>query len=1199
MNPAQPSLIDQAVELAAQWQNRANQLQTGEEIRLQRQMQRLLAHPYDKILLCRILDQSFRSHSPRRIADQLGHLLRTYGAPQFFNHAEKLFFHLFRHANTHLASWFIPRLIAQMRRSSSHVIIAGETQALQTHLLQRKQQGVRININHLGEAVLGESETARRMATYLKDLEDPAIEYISIKISTLYSQISSLAFDETVAILTERLSTVYRAAKNNHFTRQDGSETAKFVNLDMEEYRDLDITYRAFIATLDQEEFLHFSAGIVLQAYLPDSFAIQQQLTSWATARLARGGAPIKLRIVKGANMEMERLESALNNWPLAPYDNKLEVDANYKRMVTFGMQPDHIHAVHLGIASHNLFDLAYAAVLARHNNVSPYFCFEMLEGMANHVCRALLETGSDVLLYAPVAAANEFINAIAYLVRRLDENTGPENFLRAAPHLRVGSEQWTMLQESFRRSCALQETAKTSPNRIQDRSTECFPSEKFLLRQGSFINEADTDWSLAANRHWAKAIRSRWMKRAGSEPIEIPLVIDGERLFSGRSLSECRDPNQEKVLVGRYAMATADDAQRALQTAATDPEGWRNLSVQERRSILDRVAEELRKERGNLIGAACADTGKIFAEADAEVSEAIDFARFYPHSVAMLGQYPNLRLHGKGAVLVIAPWNFPIAIPCGGIAAALAAGNTVIFKPSSEAVLTGWMLCQCFWRAGISPKALQFIPCSGAEVGPLLIASPLVSSIILTGGTETGLQILARAPKSFLAAETGGKNATIVTDMADHDQAIKNVLHSAFSNCGQKCSATSLLILEKSVYDDPHFRRQLVDAAASLKVGPAWQFANKLGPLIRPPSASLLRGLTTLEAGEEWALPPAMVDGNPLLWSPGIKYGVQPGSFTHLAELFGPVLGVMRAENLDAAIELANQTGYGLTSGLESLDPREHDRWQQRIHAGNLYINRGTTGAMVLRQPFGGWGKSALGSGLKTGGPDYVTQFLDIEEIGPPQIETVSAEHRLLRLAQEWRIQLQWQQWPAEMQTDIDQICNALPSYLLQMATRFGRERDFFHLRGQDNFLRYQPIRKIVIRMHRDDSLFSVLARCAAALIAGCADAVLSLPPDLTNPIATFLASHHGRRFLDGLPILRQSDAELAASIPSIERLRYAAPDRVPAEIFAAAAQTGVSIARTPVLMEGRIELLHYFRQQSLCHTYHRYGNLGDRGLD
>ncbi len=1193
----QSSIIEQATQLARTWQVRANELLTSEEEKIQQQMTRLLTNPADKILLTKIIDQSFRPHNPERVADQIDTLLEEYGVPHFFGDVEKLLIQMFVGLGKHFPAFAVPKMIEQMRGSSSRAIIPGEKKALRAHLHRRRKQNIRMNINHLGEAVLGEEEAAKRMKSYLRDMEDPDIEYISIKISTLYSQISSLAFDQTVTVLQERLTRIYRAARANYFTRNDGSKVHKFVNLDMEEYRDLEITLQAFRSTLEQQEFHDLSAGIVLQAYLPDSFPLQQQLTGWARQRVQNNGAPIKLRIVKGANMEMEKLESALYNWPLAPYDNKLEVDANYKRMVRYGMEPANIKAVNLGVASHNLFELAYAATLAEHNKVTDYFYFEMLEGMADHVRRALQELSGDVLLYAPVATKDEFINAIAYLIRRLDENTAQENFLRYAPGLQVDSREWDFLEDSFISSCRAIDQAGTGPNRSQNRSTEIFSLHASSLHSNSFTNEADTDWSLAANRHWAENIRSRWMKTTADAPIDVPIVIAGTEIFADRQIRESRDPNQSlgQVCVGRCALASGEDIDAAVRTARQDPDGWRQKTARQRHEILAAVALELRKKRGDFLGAAAAETGKVFTETDVEVSEAVDFAEFYPYSACRFDELDSISAQGKGVGLVISPWNFPVAIPCGGVVAALASGNTVLFKPSSDAILTAWQICQCFWEGGISKNTLQFLPCSGSEIGPKLTSHTGIDFIILTGGTDTGLSILKQSPGVYLAAETGGKNATIVTDMADRDQAIKNVVQSAFGNCGQKCSATSLLILEQSVYDDPHFRQQLVDAVQSLHVGSAWNFANKLGTLIKPPVKDLQRGLNNLEIGEEWALHPEMVNKNPYIWSPGIKFGVRPHSYTHLTEFFGPVLGVMRADDLDHAIDLVNATGYGLTSGLESLDRREQERWQEKIAAGNLYINRGTTGAVTLRQPFGGMGKSALGPGIKAGSPDYVSQFMEFTEHGFPQTGVIEQESALLRLINDWEVLLRWGKFGNESE-NISKTLPALKSYLYQVEQKFGCREDYFHLRGQENILRYLPIDGMVIRLHPEDSLFDTLARIGAARAAGC-QVQVSLPEELHNSATDFLYNRYGKRLLADNPIIRQSDQQLLTALSDIGRIRYAAPDRVPDEVFKGAAKTGFYIARTPVYMEGRLELLQYFRQQSICNNYHRYGNLGERG--
>ncbi len=1195
------TIAEQTVSLAESWQNRANELLTSEEKVIQAQMKRLLVNPADKVMMAKMIDQSFRSALPDRVADQINYLFSKYGVPDFFSVKDKILMRLFLGVGKYFPHVSVPRVIGKMRDDSSRSIIPGEKDILHAHLIQRKNEGVRMNINHLGEAVLGEQEALARVDDYLEDLADPEVECISVKISTIFSQIQPLAFDHTLSILKERLLKLYRTARDRHFLRKDGTKVPKIVNLDMEEYRDVEITFALFTQTLDEPDFDDYSAGIVLQAYLPEAFDLQKKLTAWARQRIENNKGPIKLRIVKGANMEMEQVESAIRNWPLAPYDNKLDVDANYKRMVAYGLEPENIKAVHLGIASHNLFELAYAEMLARHNRVTQYVTFEMLEGMADHVRRAICETSGDMLLYAPVATNDQFISAIAYLIRRLDENTSEENFLRYACDLRTDSREWAFLKEQFLQSLDYKDKSPTAPNRTQDRSQEKFSVKTGTYYQGEFSNEADTDWSLAANRHWAEAIRAKWKKVPEDGPIEIPMVIAGEEVYFNREFRECLDPSQrdetsgQKICLARHALANEEDIERAADAAAKDPDEWRKKTPRQRHRILSKVAMALRRSRADLIGAAVANTGKVFSEVDAEISEAVDFTEYYSLSVNGFAGLQNIKCRGKGVGLVISPWNFPIAIPCSGIVASLAAGNTVIFKPSSYAVMAAWQLCQCFWNAGISQNVLQLLPCRGSTTGAKLTRHPDVDFIILTGGTDTGMDILKDRPDAFLVAETGGKNATIVTSMADRDQAIKNVIHSAFGNGGQKCSATSLLILEKEVYEDKKLKRQFIDAARSFPVGSAWEFQNRTGALIIPPQGVLERALNQLEPGESWALAPENINNNPHMWTPCIKWGVQPGSFSHVTEFFGPILGVMCAEDLDHAIDLVNQTGFGLTSGLESLDTREQEHWKSRVKAGNLYINRETTGAVVLRQPFGGMEKSALGAGIKVGGPNYVAQFMDFEETGPPSFGAIRAEHPLLHLAQQWRQKLEWGQL-REFKEDIRKIISAIKSYLYHTEQEFFQEKDYFHIRGQDNLVRYLPIGTVMVRVHEDDNLFEVLARIAAARVAGC-ELTVSVPPDLDNRVIAFLEGRTGAAILGETSVDRQTDTELIRMIPTIRRIRYAAPERIPQEVVEAAAAIGFYISRSRVLMEGRIELLQYFQEQSISHNYHRYGNLGERG--
>ncbi|MGB8170430.1 MAG: bifunctional proline dehydrogenase/L-glutamate gamma-semialdehyde dehydrogenase [Chthoniobacteraceae bacterium] len=1188
--PPDPQLIERAVALARELQERATRLQTPHERRQQAELDRMLRTPGDKATMMQITDQSFRSKGAARTVDQFAHILDVQGIPRFFSPTDRALLRGFQTFGGWLPGVAVPLVKDRMQSETANVVLPAEPDLLTAHLAERQNEGVRMNLNFLGEALLGETEARARLHKYVEALHLPQVEVMSVKISTLYSQISALAREHTVAVLCDRLEVLYREAARLRFTRTDGSEVPKFIYLDMEEYRDLALTAEAFMRTLDRPGLEKVSAGIALQAYIPDSARVQRRINEWARARVAAGGRAITIRIVKGANMEMERVEASLRGWPQAPFKTKIETDANYKRMLHEAMRPENLAAVRVGIASHNLFDVAYGLVLAQGSGAGDRVQFEMLEGMANHQRRALLEHSPALLLYAPACRKDEFINAIGYLIRRLDENTGPENFLRHAFKLRVGSAEWDRLERGFRESLAI--GISDAPRRTQDRLTPLESHPRAEVKWTEFSNEPDTDFSLPKNGDWAERtpdLQSGSVPGRIANPAHVPLVIDGKEIFDNRDVIPCLDPSRPGDVVTHCAQAQPQDLRRAVEVAQQDADGWGSRGIEERSRILGIVAQELRAARGTLIRTALADGGKTIAESDPEVSEAIDFVEFYRSTARFFHELPTVEARPTGAIAVISAWNFPIAIPCGGIAAALAAGNRVILKPASDTAFVAWELCQCFWRGGVSRRVLQFLPCSGANAGAHLLSQPALGGAILTGGTATALSIIRAHPELPLFAETGGKNATIVTALSDREQAIKNVIHSAFSHSGQKCSATSLLLLEAEVYDDPDFQRTLCDAVGSLHVGSAWELPTRVGPLIRPPGGELERALTTLEPGESWAVEPERLSAN--LWSPGVKWGVQPGSVSHLTEFFGPVLGVMRFTTLAEAIDLVNATGYGLTSGLESLDDREQQQWQAGIRAGNLYINRPTTGAIVLRQPFGGMGKSSFGPGLKAGGPNYVAQFLDFTDRPLSVAETPIANPQLADLRQ--RLRLVDIGAPAE---EIAHLLAALASYDRAAREEFHHQHDHFRLLGEDNFRRYRPLANVRVRVHADDTYFDVFARAAATCAAG-GHVTISAPADSdfdTVRALDELTSAWGAQ----IEFVEESDDELAAVIREgrTERIRFAAAPRVPRHLRLVAAESGMHLADRPVLAEGRIELLWYLREQSLSHAYHRYGNLGAR---
>ena len=395
-----PDLIAEAIAMAQQLQRRATTLQTPAEKRQQAELDRMLQTPSDKATLVQLTDQAFRPRAASRVADQFTHILDVQGVPRFFSALDRAMLRGFQTFGGWLPGVSVPMVKGHMQHETANVILPAEPEVLAGHLRQRTEQGLRMNVNFLGEAILSEAEAERRLTLYLQALQQPETEVFSVKISTLYSQMSPLAREHTIGTLCDRLERLYRSAQRATFIRPDGTRVPKFIYLDMEEYRDLSLTCEVFMRTLERRGLDQVSAGIVLQAYIPDSWSWQQKLNTWARRRVQAGGAGITLRIVKGANMEMERHEASVKGWPQAPFETKPGTDANYKRMVHEAFRPQNLAAVKLGIASHNLFDVAYALVMARHQGAVDRIQFEMLEGMANHQRRALFEEAPQMLLY-------------------------------------------------------------------------------------------------------------------------------------------------------------------------------------------------------------------------------------------------------------------------------------------------------------------------------------------------------------------------------------------------------------------------------------------------------------------------------------------------------------------------------------------------------------------------------------------------------------------------------------------------------------------------------------------------------------------------------------------------------------------------------------------------------------------------------
>jgi RHH-type proline utilization regulon transcriptional repressor/proline dehydrogenase/delta 1-pyrroline-5-carboxylate dehydrogenase len=541
---------------------------------------------------------------------------------------------------------------------------------------------------------------------------------------------------------------------------------------------------------------------------------------------------------------------------------------------------------------------------------------------------------------------------------------------------------------------------------------------------------------------------------------------------------------------------------------------------------------------RGETLAIMARSTGKTVREGDSEVSEAIDFAAYAAHLTL-----EHERLEAEGAtwsprrmVVVAGPWNFPYAIPASGLVHALAAGSAAILKPAPQARAVSAVLIAHLQAAG-APEGLLQLACTPDDaVGQHLITHQDVDLVMLTGSYETAALFTGWQPALRLMAETSGKNSMIITQAADIDLAIKDLVRSAFGHAGQKCSAASLAIIEASVYDDPVFQTRLADCVTSVRVGDAASPSTMMGPLIERPAEKLMRGLTQLEPGESWLVQPRCLDAERNIWTPGVRRDVQPGSWFHLTECFGPVLGLMRAPDLDTAITWQNQVDYGLTGGIESLDPAEIDRWLDRVEVGNAYVNRHITGAIVRRQPFGGWKKSSIGPGSKPGGPAHLHSFGTWTTEAPVDLEVVRKSF-------------------ADMWTHYFQI-----------------DHDPSGLQSEANILRYRPLGHVVLRVEREDDPRVPIAQ-AAADVSGVGMTV-SCAVDETDEALTAR--------------LRELSAQ------GVVRLRLLA--RGSDGLCCAAFDAGVAIDRAPITTHPRIELHHWALEQAISQTMHRHGRLLSR---
>ena len=878
-----------------------------------------------------------------------------------------------------LASAVIRR---QMKGFAQRFIVGRDARGAVPALKALRDAGTSFTLDVLGEATVSEAEGEAYRQVYLDLLDGlageagrwPAVAVLdeaawgtlprvnlSLKITSLYSQLDPVDFDGSVTAVKDRLRPIFRRA----------IETGAALTLDLEQFRFRDLTLEVFTSLLDEEEFRGYhDAGVVLQAYLRDADRDLERLLAWAR----HSGRPFHLRLVKGAYWDYETVIAAQEGWPVPVFTHKPDTDAMYEKLTGLLLsEPEHVRPA---FASHNARSLAVAIETARDLGLARNaFEIQMLHGMGDPMKATVRGMGLRLREYAPVG---ELIPGMAYLVRRLLENTANDSFLRQT------FVEGTAADELVRPPVTSADFG-TDPRRTPEiASTDA-------AKPGPFRNQPHADFSRRENREAYAAALAEIRGRFGAR---YPLRIGGRDVETARTLDSV-NPAAPGEVVGTVAYGGRAEAEAAVAAARAALPAWRDAAAAERAGVLFRAAELMRAETMALSALMTLEAGKTRREANGDVDEAVDFLEYYGREMLRLGT-PRRMGHApgehnvyfyqpRGVALVIAPWNFPLAILTGMTAAALVTGNPVIVKPAGPTPVVAAQMVRLLEAAGAPPGTVNYLPCPGGEAGDFLVRHPGVDLIAFTGSMEVGLRIISQAAQNpsdgvkKVIAEMGGKNAIIVDTDADLDVAVSEVVGSAFHYQGQKCSAASRVVVLEAAYDE--FVRRLIEATRSLVIGPPEDPGARIGPVISADARTQIEEY--IDAGRREATLAAAAEppeggwpGGGFFVAPHVFVDVRPDATIAQEEIFGPVVAVMRAADLDEALAIANGVRYALTGGLISRSPATIERVRREFRVGNLYINRGITGALVERQAFGGFKMSGVGS--KAGGPDYLLQFLE-----------------------------------------------------------------------------------------------------------------------------------------------------------------------------------------------------------------------------
>jgi RHH-type proline utilization regulon transcriptional repressor/proline dehydrogenase/delta 1-pyrroline-5-carboxylate dehydrogenase len=845
---------------------------------------------------------------------------------------------------------------------------------------QLRKDGFGFIIDLLGEAPLSEKECEEYADGYMEVLDAIQAEYkkwdalggvkgdmdwgnapkinVAIKPSAFYSQAKPVDVEGSVEQIYRRVNPIYQKIK----------AMGGFMCIDVEQlkYREITIElYKRLRSDPEHRDYPHL--GIVYQCYLKSTEADVAELINWAR----KESLPISIRLVKGAYWDYETVIAKQNGWEIPVWTIKAESDAAHERVSRLILQNHDI--CHFACASHNIRTISNVIETAKALNVpDERYEFQVLYGMAEPVRKGLLKVAKRVRLYCPYG---DLIPGMAYLVRRLLENTANESFLRQS--FAEGAELERLLENPVD-TAARERAAKKAP---------AAPASAGGI--GPFANHQAPDFTIPAMRAGMKNALAKVRAEFGKT---YPLVIGGKEVVTKDTL-DSYNPAKPSEIVGRICQAGVAELGQALTVARKAYLDWRDVEPAERAKVLFRAADIMRRDIYELSAVQVLEVGKQWDQAYADIAEAIDFLEYYGREMIRLGsprrmgnapgELNHYFYQGKGVTAVIGPWNFPLAISTGMVAAAIVCGDSVVYKPSGLSSVVGYGLVKVFKEAGLPDGVFNYIPGRGSVMGDALVEHPDVSVIAFTGSMEVGLRIQEKAAKvqpgqiqcKKVIAEMGGKNAIIIDDDADLDEAVTGVLYSAFAFQGQKCSACSRVIVLDPIYE--RFVSRLVEAAKSIKIGPSEDPSNGMGPVVDRAAQQNILKYIDIAASEGTVLVKREVPAGDGCYVPlTIVEGIKKEHRIAQEEVFGPVLAILRAKTIDEALDIANSTRFALTGAIYSRSPKHLEKARKEFRVGNLYLNKGSTGALVERQSFGGFNMSGVGS--KSGGHDYLLQFMD-----------------------------------------------------------------------------------------------------------------------------------------------------------------------------------------------------------------------------